>query len=132
MSDLASPSVAAVTRSGADPSPGYAHTCTASTPDPSVAAPSIAHPATVKVPATVPGAGVSIAIIGVGTASAPIAASTCSRGNQPPLPGRASSSFTPADRSDDKISSTVAPGLRCLRIAHAPAACGAAIDVPDM
>jgi hypothetical protein len=38
--------------------------------------------------------------------------------------------LNPVCCSQVRISLTDAPGFRCLRIAHAPATCGAAIDVP--
>ena len=76
------------------------------------------------------GPGVAVGVA-VGSGSAATAASTCIRlipVTDPPE--RVSSTETPLDVRSPRISSTVAPGSLLLRIAHAPATCGAAIEVP--
>ena len=75
--------------------------------------------------------GERLAMIGTpGLSSAVSARSTWIRGFAVPVPARVSVIVSPVLARARRISSTLAAGTACFRIAHAPATWGAAIDVP--
>ena len=86
---------------------------------------------TLRLVPTVPRSGDSVPTSGTpGFWSASNARSTWIRGRVVPAAIRVSVIMTPVPTNAWRTSSTLAPGTACLRIAQAPATCGAAIEVP--